>query len=80
LAETVERLAQWTDRNSDGWAYWGKPVRAAGRAIELIDSTTYEANQAQERTDATEAEVKAALRPIKSFLTRHGIDHEEVIV
>lgn len=76
VARTVDRLRQWADANSDGWAYWPKPGRAAAKAITLVESRTHLENERQEEVDATEAEVKAALAPIKSFLTRQGVDAE----
>lgn len=79
LAATVANLAAWADRNSDGWAHWPKPVRAAAKAIALIGSTTNAENDRRRRVDATEAETTAALRPIKAFLTREGVDHSEVL-
>jgi hypothetical protein len=57
---------------SDGWAYWPKPCRAADKAMALIDSTAYPEYDRREREDITEAEMLAAVRPIKSFLTRHA--------
>lgn len=71
LAIVVDRLAEWADNHSDGWAYWPKPCRAAARAIDLIRSSTWEANEEQERHDITEAEMLAAVKPVKAFLTRH---------
>jgi hypothetical protein len=71
LALVVQNLAEETNWVSDGWAYWPKPCRAANRAIELIESTTNAANDEQERYDITDAEMLAAVRPIKAFLTRH---------
>ena len=79
LAETVANLASWADNNSDGWAYWPKPGRAASKATALIASTTFTENEAQETTDATDAETTAALRPIKAFLTRQGVPHEGIV-
>lgn len=79
LAETVANLAVWADNNSDGWAYWPKPSLAASRAMRLIWSTTNAENQAQEETDATDAETTAALRPIKAFLTRQGVEHAGIV-
>lgn len=49
------------DSHSDGWAYWKAPVRAAAKLMTLVESK-----------DATEADFKAALSPIKSFYTRKG--------
>jgi hypothetical protein len=77
--ETLGNLVVWTNCNSDGWAYWPKPCRAAARAIELIESTTTTANELRQRHDASDAEVKAALQPIKAFLTRQGVRPESVL-
>lgn len=76
-AIVVEHLAEWADRNSDGWCYWPKPVRAAARLIDLIESRTYAENQAQESVDATDAELAAAVRPVKAFLTREKARPED---
>lgn len=77
LVRTVANLADWTDEHSDGWAYWLPPRRAAQRAIaEIVGDGT---NAADDRPDTTDAELKAALRPIKSFLTKHRVDHAVII-
>lgn len=72
LVAVVDRLRQWTNANSDGWAYWPKPARAAAKAFALIESTPYPEYSRRELEDATDAEMKAALAPIKSFMTRHA--------
>jgi hypothetical protein len=73
LVMAVDHLREWADTHSDGWAYWPKPCRAAEQAIRLIESTTSEANDEQERVDITEAQMLAAVRPIKAFLTRQKV-------
>ena len=65
LVVVVSRLREWANNNSDGWAYWPKPVRAAKRAIELINGN--------ESADITVADMNAALRPIKAFMTRQNV-------
>lgn len=55
------QFAEQVNEHSDGWAYWQKPLRAASKLIELVESG-----------DPTEAQYKAALIPIKAFYTRHG--------
>ena len=72
-ADNLDALREWADANSDGWAYWPKPARAAERAMRLIDGATYADLERMQRTDATDAETVAALRPIKAFLTRQGV-------
>lgn len=72
LALTVRELAEQTNMVSDGWAYWTKPTRAADKAMSMIESRTYAEDQAQEAEDISDAELVAAMRPIRSFLTRHA--------
>ena len=48
--------------NSDGWAYWKAPVAACNKLMKMI----------QGKVPATEANFKAAMSPIKSFMTRKG--------
>lgn len=72
LAIVVDNLADQTNMVSDGWAYWPKPCRAAAKAIALIESTAYPEYERRQNEDITEAEMLAAVRPIKSFLTRHA--------
>lgn len=76
IARVVDRLRQWADETSDGWAFWPKPARAANRAMALIESTTNAENERQEEVDATDAETELALRQIKTFLTRQGVDND----
>jgi hypothetical protein len=72
---TLLNLRIAADENSDGWAYWPKPVRAAAKLMTLIGTTrSYLDNP--ERTDVTMTEYKKALVPIKAFRTRSGIDFE----
>lgn len=74
---TLGNLEDWTNYNSDGWAYWPKPARAAARLMELIErdgTSRYEYDTWRE--DATAAEYRAALRPIKAFRTRQKATFE----
>lgn len=79
--QTLTNLKDWTNRNSDGWAYWPKPCRAAARLMELIerDGTARYAYD-DLREDVTVDEYRKALRPIKAFRTRQGADFEIVEV
>jgi hypothetical protein len=71
---TLKSLCGWANRNSDGWAYWPKPARAAAKLMELIerDGTNYYHNL--QREDVTIAEYRKALAPIKAFRTRQGAE------
>ena len=77
-AATLYRLRDWTDSNSDGWAYWPKPVRAAARLIGLLEDARLASLRGGWPTDITDAELTAALRPIKAFLTRQGVAYGEL--
>lgn len=78
-ARVLYRLMRWTNSCSDGWAYWRKPSAAAKKLMGLLEAGR-EGNRRNygDLTDCTEAELKAAFTPIKSFLTRNGTAHSEV--
>lgn len=76
LVMVVDRLKEWTGEVGDGWAYWLPPRRAALKAMTLVESTTNAANRLQETHDISDAEVQAAVRPIKAFLTRQKVSAE----
>ncbi len=82
LAIVVDRLAEWTNDHSDGWAYWPKPCRAAAKAIGHIESTAYPEYERRQHEDISDAELRAALSPIKAFLTREKVLplHRELIL
>jgi len=69
-SRTLANLVDWTNRNSDGWAYWPKPCRAAKALQELFprrwDDDTDEEYLAEQ--------YRRALRPIKAFRTRQAAD------
>lgn len=74
----VAILYTWANQNSDGWAYWPKPARAAAKMMDLIEGNgTNEAIRAIEDR-ATEANFKKAMAPIKAFRTRQGADFQIV--
>jgi len=85
VARVLNRFMDWTNANSDGWPYWSKPSQAARRAQALL--TELDRAQRQGRLtsgddtveDFTKAEKTAAIRPIKTFLTRQGANWEEVL-
>lgn len=72
-AQTLARLRNWTNRNSDGWAYWRLPSNAARKLMELLTNV-----DRFDPEDCTEAELTKAYSPIKAFLTRRGVDHSVV--
>lgn len=69
----MARLMNWTNANSDGWAYWRKPVNAAQRLMELLDS-----GDQWDPEDVELKELRKACTPIKAFLTRQGVDHDVI--
>lgn len=72
---TLHNLEVAADQNSDGWAYWPKPARAAARLMEMIvRDGTAQYRYDDVRDDVTVAEYRKALAPVKAFRTRSGID------
>lgn len=64
LGEATRFLADYRDEvnaHSDGWPYWSSPVKAAKALMALIQSG-----------NATEAQYRKALGPIRAFYTRRG--------
>jgi hypothetical protein len=70
VANVILNLARWADANSDGWAYWPKPARAAANAMHEIHAYTAIERVAQEQRDLTDQQVRKLLAPIKAFCTR----------
>jgi hypothetical protein len=73
--QQLAELEEWTNSNSDGWAYWPKPRRAATKLQDLIGTTRAYLDD-PERADVTPELYRAALRPIKAFRTRQGADFD----
>lgn len=76
--ETLANLRDVADANSDGWAYWPKPARAAASLMELIEGDGTWDYRSGDRDDATSAKLKAAYRPIRAFCTRQKLTVEIV--
>lgn len=76
----LDRLVRWTNRNSDGWPYWCKPSDASRKLQELIASRhPIEVMCSGTDPDITEAELRRALTPLKTFLTKQGVDHDLIL-
>jgi hypothetical protein len=80
-ASVLDALVAWTnDGRSDGWPYWRAPARAAKALMELLGAHTYAARfgyyqgTAKTLEDVSAADLNRALRPVKSFLTKQGVD------
>ena len=65
-ARVIKHLADQADQVSDGWVYWPKPSRAAAKMAEIARHPGYGP------LDATEADYRKALGPIKAFYTKWG--------
>lgn len=70
-AKVLTRLVNWTDANSDGWVYWPKPSNAASKLQQHLERVLFLRRFGLKHDiDLTDEELKAAVRPIKSFITR----------
>jgi len=63
-SKLLAALRDIVNQNSDGWAYWSPPVRAAKMLQELLQA-------ARRGEQVTETEFKKALPPIKRFYSRY---------
>lgn len=69
-ARILQRFQRLTDNcGCDGWAHWRAPCAAARKLIELIED-----NQ-----DPTELDLKKAISPIRSCLTKHRNTFKDTI-
>ena len=74
-ARFLRDLMNEVDAHSDGWAYWGPPLRAAKKLMELVQAG--EANRHNRYTNIPQVEITEqaftkAISPIKAFYTRRG--------
>jgi hypothetical protein len=82
-ADNLAALAEWTNDNSDGWAYWPKPSRAGQRLMALLSDAERRERDSWSTgrmDDITADDLKAALTPVKAFLTRQGVAHTDVLL
>lgn len=73
LARAIQFLKAFKDEvdsHSDGWAYWNQPVQAAAKLMGVIEIVLNW--ESPDVADITEAQLNAALSPIRSFYTRRG--------
>jgi hypothetical protein len=79
---TLANLRDAANQNSDGWHIWPKPARAASKLMDLInrhdevERGAYQRRPGVDYTPVTAQEVAAALRPVKAFRTRSGIQFD----
>lgn len=77
---TLHRLMDWTNANSDGWAYWRKPAAASKRLQEVVYREYCGRWENRSDADISLAELRGLHTPIRAFLTRQGVAHSEVFV
>ena len=69
---TLRSLVDGVNSCSDGWPYWAAPCRAAQKLIGMLREAERSYWRRGEDVTVTEADLKAAYRPIKAFVTRYG--------
>lgn len=74
-SQTLANLRGAADENSDGWAYWPKPARAARALQQLLSDARWnrEYDWREDYKAPTSDDVQRAYRPIKAFQTRSKI-------
>lgn len=69
----LDHFKEIINENSDGWAHWSPPLRAAKKLMELLLQTRSAMRGVHNVEFPTHAQFKKALTPIKSFATRKGL-------
>lgn len=80
--QTLVNLVDVANRYSDGWPYWKAPSKASAKLQTLIRTEVRQYRLGGRRSEEgvpTAADVKAAYRPIKSFLTRYQFTSDVVV-
>lgn len=83
-AWVLKNLMDWVNSHSDGWPYWQPPQRASNGLTDLLHAHAYAARfgyyqgTSKPLEDVSRATLERRLTPIKSFLTRQGVDWSEV--
>lgn len=75
--KTLHNLMRCANSNSDGWAYWPKPCRAARQLQELIKAADKDRRELRP-VSVDAGAVRRAYSPIKAFLTRTKLTIEIV--
>lgn len=75
-AITLRNLMNWVNENSDGWPYWQAPNKASRKLQDALYKRFFGAYDGRIDEDLTDAELKAALTPIKSFRTKYSATFE----
>jgi hypothetical protein len=78
-AQILSRLRYWTNANSDGWPYWQKPANSASKLMDMLHAAEGNRRRGLSDVDITAAELTKALSPIKSFLTKQGVEHARIL-
>lgn len=74
-SQTLQNLMDKVNANSDGWAYWKAPQKAAAKLMETIQlAHAYDRRGVDLPLDDVRSKLRKALVPIKSFRTRSGLD------
>jgi len=76
---TLSALMEWTDSHSDGWAHWAPPQRAANGLTKAIYAADTADRTGREVPDMPKADLVRALASVKRFLTKHSVEHAQVL-
>lgn len=74
-ASVLANLRDWTNQNSDGWPYWSPPNRASQKLQAELARMRTDLYRGKDAQDITDSDLARLCSPIKSFLTRRGVDH-----
>lgn len=74
-AVILARLVEWTNANSDGWAYWRKPSAASKQLQTEVHRRLIARSKKHDRymVELTDRELKQVLGHVKAFLTRQQV-------
>jgi len=78
-AKGLENLMIWTNQNSDGWAYWKAPLKAADPLMIRLMEAESDFRRGHDLADLSEAQMKLFFKPIRDLLSNLGHDADAIL-
>jgi hypothetical protein len=76
----LDRFRDWTNRNSDGWAYWKLPAKAADKLMDRLEEAQRQYRRGGLCEDMTPQQLAALLRPVRALMRKHGVEDTDAIL
>jgi hypothetical protein len=76
----LDRFRDWTNRNSDGWAYWKLAAKAADKLMDRLEEAQRQYRRGGLCEDMSPQQLAALLRPVRALMRKHGVEDTDAIL